>query len=360
MNLDTADPLEKQLARLAARARGRRTPALSYAVATTSGHTYASAVGPADLDERREVTVEDQMPWFSMTKIATATTMVRLAARGVVDLDAHVAAYVPEYHTGIHQPTVRQLLTHTAGLGNPLPIRWIRPVGQPADADLVASIVRKHGAPKRRPGEHAAYSNIGYLLAGQVIEAVTGEPVEQVVSDVVLRPIGMERTGFRYDPSSPHAIGYVRAPRAVRPLLRRLLPNGVVGQHVAGFTALRPFLVEGAAYGGLVGAPSDAARLALAHLQPDGPLGDLSAMREITCPGKPFDHGTGWFRKPADIDRTPPFVEHYGTGGGFWNAMRIYPTLGVAVVGMTNGTSAWSFDEFFTSVVELMQHEGRT
>jgi CubicO group peptidase (beta-lactamase class C family) len=53
-------------------------------------------------------------------------------------------------------------------------------------------------------------------------------------------------------------------------------------------------------------------------------------------PGKPFDHGLGWFRRPADRDRHPSFVQHYGGGGGYHNLMRLYPEAGVGVVVMGN------------------------
>jgi CubicO group peptidase (beta-lactamase class C family) len=67
---------------------------------------------------------EDQYPWFSMTKIATATTIMRLHAGGQFDADAPVGDSLFGYEAGRHgQPTVRQLLTHTAGLPNPLPVR---------------------------------------------------------------------------------------------------------------------------------------------------------------------------------------------------------------------------------------------
>jgi hypothetical protein len=109
---------------------------------------------------------------------------------------------------------------------------------------------------------------------------------------------------------------------------------------VGGYSSLRPFLVQGAAYGGLIGPASDAVKLAAAHLSHTTQLRDLQHMRTITERGKPFDHGIGWLCKPAYAYRTPAFVEHYGTGGGFWNAMRTYPGPGVAVVGMTNNTAA--------------------
>jgi CubicO group peptidase (beta-lactamase class C family) len=337
-----------------------RIPGMSVAVARPDRLLYAAALGYADLQTRRAATVDDQYPWFSMTKIATATTAMRLHVEGLLDIDRPIGAYLPDYrpHPRWH-PTTRQLLSHTAGLGNPLPVRWVRATDQPPDPAFVAQVVAKHGTPRRAAGAQASYSNIGYLLAGEVIASVTGVSVEASVRNRVLDPLDMQQTGYDYHPEAPRAVGYVRAPRATVPLLRAVLPRGIVGAGVDGYTALKPFLVNGAAYGGLVGTAADAVRLAAAHAaQPTDPHVLLShphldAMRTITAAGRRFDHGIGWFRKPADAARTPGFVEHYGTGGGFWNAMRVYPDQRLALVAMTNTTSAWGVDRLFTQLKDL-------
>jgi CubicO group peptidase (beta-lactamase class C family) len=338
-----------------------RVPAISVAVAGSTGIHYAGAVGYADLAQRRPATVADQYPWFSMTKIATATASMRLHTRGVLDLDAPIGVYLPAYrpHPKHGHPTMRQLLTHTAGLGNPMPIQWVRAEHDPADPAQLEHIVRKHGTPRKGVGARAGYSNIGYLLAANVIEAVTGRTVEKVVSEAVLKPMGMTATGYRFRPDTSRATGYVRCPSAVVPALRALLPDGIVGHRVAGYTSLKPFLVNGAGYGGLIGTVTDAARFAAAHAagaSDNHPLlnhGDLEAMRATTHRGKRFDHGIGWFRKPTDANRSPAFVEHYGTGGGFWNAMRIYPEDRLAMVAMANTTAQWNVDKLFTALKEL-------
>jgi CubicO group peptidase (beta-lactamase class C family) len=211
-------------------------------------------------------------------------------------------------------------------------------------------------------GARAAYSNLGYLLVGKVIEAVTERPVQDGVSSAVLKPLDMHRTGFSYRRDAPRSIGYVRIHPALVPVLRAALPDGIVGQRVDGHTALQPFLVSGAAYGGLVGTVADAARLAAAHAagrsdpHPVLDHDDLQTMSSITATGKPFDHGIGWFRKPTDVLRAPAFVEHYGTGVGYWNAMRIYPDARLAMVAMTNTTWTWDFDTLFTQLSELPWH----
>jgi CubicO group peptidase (beta-lactamase class C family) len=296
-----------------------------------------------------------------MTKIATATAAMQLHATGHLDLDAPIGTYLPTYrsHTLHGHPSTRQLLTHTAGLTNPMPVRWIRPEGHPEDPEQHRRIVAKYGTPRRAVGARPHYSNIGYLLAGDVIEAVTGQSVQDRVTKTVLRPLGMSATGYQFAPDKPRSTGHVRMPAAFRPVLRRFLPAGLVGPHVAGHTQLHPFLVNGAAYGGLIGTVTDAATLAAAHASTPAdvpcllPHPDIARMRTITARGKRFDHGTGWFRKPADSEKSPAFVEHYGTGGGYWNAMRIYPERRLAIVAMTNTTAAWDVDTLFSQMGQL-------
>ncbi len=107
----------------------------------------------------------------------------------------------------------------------------------------------------------------------------------------------------------------------------------------------RRFLVDGAPYGGLVGTADDAARFAQMHLN-DGKLDGVRIltsdhaveMRRITARGRRYDLGLGWFVPASQRDANPPFAEHLGGGGGFFNVMRIYPSLGVGIVVMGNAT----------------------
>jgi len=106
--------------------------------------------------------------------------------------------------------------------------------------------------------------------------------------------------------------------------------------------------VTGAGYGGLVGPVTDAARLLQLHLA-DGEIDGKRVlrpetarrMREIRTPGRPFDLGLGWFRRAADRNVRPAFAEHWGTGGGFWNAMRLYPDLDLGIVVMANTSRSY-------------------
>jgi CubicO group peptidase (beta-lactamase class C family) len=192
-----------------------------------------------------------------------------------------------------------------------------------------------------------------------VIESATGHSVEDCIRDLVLTPLGMRATGFRYQRERRRAVGYVRLNPAFRPLLRTFLPRGLLGPRTGSYTSFHPFLVNGAGYGGLIGPATDAARLAAMHAAAvDDPhpvldQHDIELMRTVGTSGKPFDHGIGWFRRPRDAHRTPPFVEHYGTGGGYWNAMRVYPDSRLAIVAMANTTAEWNVNRLFTDIEAL-------
>ena len=108
------------------------------------------------------------------------------------------------------------------------------------------------------------------------------------------------------------------------------------------WVSLRPFLVDGPAYGGLVGPAHELARFLQLHLR-DGEFGGTqilsaqaaAAMQQITVRGRRYDLGLGWLRPASQRTADPPFVEHLGGGAGFYNLIRIYPTrrTGIAVMG---------------------------
>ncbi|MGN6441549.1 MAG: serine hydrolase domain-containing protein [Arthrobacter sp.] len=327
-------------------------PGMSIAVTDAHGLLSAEGFGCADLSSGRVAVPETTYLWFSMSKIATATAALRLADKGRLDLDAPVGEFLPGFAArSAGQPRVRQLLNHTAGIGNPAPVRWVLPAGV-SDTEAgarVRRILERYGRSKPNAGGRARYSNIGYLLLAEVISSAAGEPFEQHIHHHLLDPAGMTSSGYNYRSDLEQAVGYLRLPRAATPLLHAALPAGIVGERYGVHVALKPFNVSGAGYGGLIGPVTDVARLLRLHLA-DGVIDgrriltaeSAKAMRTITTPGRPFDLGLGWFRRPVDRNAQPAFVEHWGTGGGFWNAMRIYPDLGLGVAVMANTTRPYN------------------
>jgi CubicO group peptidase (beta-lactamase class C family) len=202
--------------------------------------------GLADVGTGRPVTVHTTFLWFSMTKIVTATAAMMLADRGALDLDAPAAEHVPEMCV-LHRPasliTARHLLAHSAGLANPPPIRWVRPAGVPPPDSraFLARLLHRYRRLRFRPGDTASYSNLGYLVLGELIASCAGQAIGEFVQRQLLEPLGMSRTGFEHAQTPADiATGYWRLPPGGRAALRLLLPPGIVGQRVGGLVAFRP------------------------------------------------------------------------------------------------------------------------
>jgi CubicO group peptidase (beta-lactamase class C family) len=350
----TSDPMGVEVleAFLLSRTEKGDVPGLSVSVVKGDRLVWAKGIGVADLAIASPATPQTSYLWFSMTKIVTATAVVRLAEGGKLDLDAPADEYFRGFKI-VSQPTpvtVRQLLNHSSGLANPLPIRWVRPADAPdsgRDA-FVGRLLAKYRKLKSVPGERASYSNLGYLVLGEVISAITGTGYEEHVRREILSPLGMDRTGFSYpEPAGDGAAtGYHPLWQALTPLFRAALPRGVVGQRQGKYVAFNPFYVKGPAYGGLVGGVEEAARFVLLHL--NGGLADgtrvlseesVAEMQRVTPRGGKRDFGLGWFRSHEASGRRPAFVEHLGGGAGFWNVMRIYPDESLGLVVMGNMTS---------------------
>ncbi len=141
----------------------------------------------------------------SLTKvIATAPSVLILAEQGKIDLDARLIQYFPECASGGKQAiTIRQLLTHTSGLPSGLPPTpsWH---GSAAAHALACSLPVANP-----PGTFFRYSDVNYVLLGQLVEKVSGTTLDQFARQRIYTPLKMSDTGylplkrFRPDQISP-------------------------------------------------------------------------------------------------------------------------------------------------------------
>jgi CubicO group peptidase (beta-lactamase class C family) len=332
----------------------KQVPGLSVALVDAAGLRWSAGIGMADLRTRTPATAQTIYHWFSMTKIVTATAVMQLVDRGMVDLDAPPSCYVPEFTPAPHRAgdppiTVRQLLNHSAGLPNPLPITWVHPADTagPDSRAFTRRLLTQHARLKATPGARSDYSNLGYLVLGEVIANVSGMAYEDVVRKQLLHPLGMRHTDFVYreDMLSEAATGYHHRWPPVTPLLRLMLPKGIIGTPEGRFVALHRFYVNGPAYGGLIGPVGDAAQLLRLHL--GGGMIDgmrllsreaVAEMQRLSATGRERDVGLGWFRSRNDTRRGERFWEHLGGGLGFWTLMRLNPDEELGIVVMGNAT----------------------
>ncbi|MFJ8663863.1 serine hydrolase domain-containing protein [Streptomyces sp. NPDC093795] len=152
----------------------------------------------------------------SVTKVFTAATVLKIAAEGRIDLDRTARSYLPELIPGRYATvTVRQLLNHTHGIPAPdFPGTTVEEWYEHRfDVHSAEAMVRSATAKPRefRPGTRQHYLNIGYTVAGLIVERVTGDSFERQVERRILRPLGLRDTylpGAAAEITGPYNHGY--------------------------------------------------------------------------------------------------------------------------------------------------------
>ncbi|MGW5745159.1 serine hydrolase domain-containing protein [Amycolatopsis sp. NPDC003861] len=207
----TADPVQAGLDRITTQVPGAE------AVVQDGHRTRVVRSGTGDLATGKPFPRNGSFRAGSVTKTFVATVVLQLAAEGRVRLDAPVARYLPGLLPD-GRITVRQLLQHTSGLYNytddldrsdpeTLRHRGAEP------AELVA-IALEH-PPLFPPGTSWSYSNTNYIVAGMIVERVTGRDLSGEIARRITRPLGLRdtylpRRGDEQLPE-PHAVGYLPA-----------------------------------------------------------------------------------------------------------------------------------------------------
>jgi len=141
----------------------------------------------------------------SMSKPVTAMAVLRLVQEGKIDLDADVNTYLKSWkipaneYTKNHPVTVRELLSHTSGIGTHNGAIYDPDKGVPAMLEMLDGKPPATTPPVRvesEPGKKYAYANGGYLILELLITDVTGKRFAQAMKELVLAPIGMSQSTY--------------------------------------------------------------------------------------------------------------------------------------------------------------------
>lgn len=185
-----ADPVQRRLDALVA-----DFPGALATVRDADGRTRDYTAGVSDTTSGRPVPVNGRVRIASNTKMFTATVVLQLVGEGRIDLDAPVSTYLPGLD-GIEGITVRHALQHTSGLVD-------------YDDKLIqdyAKVQHVHFEPRELtdavlseerlapPGAKFSYSNANYVLAGLVVQRVTGRPVGEEITRRVIEPLRLRDT----------------------------------------------------------------------------------------------------------------------------------------------------------------------
>ena len=320
-------------------------PGLQYIAATAGQVLFEYAGGWADIHGHKAMALDTTLMAYSMTKTFTAVAILQLAELRKLSLDDVIDRHLPHAAYHGHGITLRQLLNHTSGVPNPIPLRWVHLAAEDAsfnEAEALAAVVRENPDLAFEPGRKFAYSNIGYWLLGKVVEQVTGQSYPAYVRENILQPLGLSpaEMGFVIPDASRHANGYLKKYSVMNVVKGFVIDRKFLGGYEGHWLRLNSHYLNGPAFGGLIGTARGFSRFLQDQLRGESVLFGLETKRVLETrqtdgAGQPIPMTPGWH--VGETHGVAYFFKE-GGGGGFHCEMRIYPAKGVASVVMVNST----------------------
>jgi serine beta-lactamase-like protein LACTB len=180
----------------------KELPALSIALVAGQNVIWARGFGIANPRDSTPATARTVYRVGSVSKLFTDIGVMQLVERGVLDLDAPVTRYVPDFHPsgqGASAITLRQLMSHRSGLVREPPVGHYFDNSSPALEATVRSLSDTRLA--YAPGVRTKYSNAGIAVVGLAVATAGQGRFPQYLADNVLRPMGLEDSAFEPDSS---------------------------------------------------------------------------------------------------------------------------------------------------------------
>ena len=288
----------------------------------------------------------------SLTKVvATTTSVMLLADKGLINVDDPVSKYVKAFADGPKAAiTIRHLLTHTAGLYEWYPL-YYRSSAKLETFKLIGEL------PLHFPvGAQRKYSDLGFTILGEIVEVVSGQPLDEFVKQNVFLPLGMENT--TYNPLKTGKPYKIAATSIGNPYENRMIHDPALGFQFKEinpdqWNGWRHYTLKGEvndgnawyANGGVSGAAgifstADDLQKLVDMLMHKGKLGSRQLISEKTInqflTKDSFNNGLGWMMDPANAFMRNGPEGTFGHTGFTGTSICVVPQKGLSIILLIN------------------------
>ena len=339
--------IEKYKNKIPALMKKDRLPGLSIALVDKYGVVWSEGYGFADRKNTKPVTLDTIFSVQSMSKTFTATGVMIAVQDGLVDLDAPITTYIPDFRVNSRfeknpqeKMTLRHLLGHRAGFTHEAPIGNNNYPDFPsfeAHIDSISDTWLRYPV-----GQRYCYSNLGIDLAGYILQIVSGKPFDQYIKKAVLEPIGMKNSSFDWKTirnNENRAIGHAKGFSRV-PLEFGMIPAGTLYSSVEDMAKFIQFHLND-------GVGRNKKILEKKYLE---------EMYSIPFPVKGQIEGYA-----LGIDKTKKYGSYYfshgGGGMGFTSNMRWCPEFGIGIVLLTNSENHQLLNLSYMIIDEIVKNK---
>jgi len=304
------------------------------------------------LSPPEKMTISTLFDIASLTKaIGTTTSIMQLADRGQINIKDPVCKYIKAFNTpDKREITIRHLLTHTAGLYEWYPLYYLASNKQECFR-LIGELPLQYPV-----GEQRRYSDLGFVLLGEIIEIVSGMPLDQFMKQNIFLPLGMKNTTF--NPLTSGNYKKIAATSAGNPYEKRMVYDSTLGFQIkeidpAQWDKWRTYVLKGEvndgnawyAYGGISGAAGlfstadDLQKLVdmLLNKGIDGSKQLISAKTIETFLTKDkFNNGLGWMMDPDNSFMKNAPEGSFGHTGFTGTSIAVIPCDNISVILLIN------------------------
>jgi D-alanyl-D-alanine carboxypeptidase len=292
-------------------------PSASIAVVRDGKLYWAKAYGDANIEQHRKADLDTRYAVGSISKQFTAAALLLEQERDKLSLDDKVSKYFPDL-TRANEVTIRELLSHTSGYEDYAPQDYLIPAWtQPTTPQEILNRWAKKPL-NFAPGTQWQYSNTNYVLAGEILEKVSGEKLLPFLSQNFFQPLGMTSAGDCDVHSAADAAAYTRY---------ALGPPRPIGREGAGWYF---------AAGELCMTASDLAKWDLAFLAKKilSPGSYAAFTREVMLKnGKGTHYALGLSIGESNGTAS---ISHSGEVSGFLASNTVFPAKNIAVIVLSN------------------------
>jgi len=299
------------------------------------------AGGLSDVAAQKPMRSETLMQTASMSKTFTAIAILLLAEDGRLKLDDSVSIYFNDHPYG-DQITIRQLISHTAGVPNPLPTKWFHTRQSHSNYNkdkVIQAVLMENAKLDSYSGEKYSYSNIGYWLLGRIIENASGERFQDYIRKSILEPLDMEKESV-YELASHQdtAKGYLAKYSFFNLIKGWITEDYMWSGYEGNWLAVSDLYQDGEGLGGLITNSTSISLFLKDQLQESSRIINketkaLLYQPQTNAKGKVIPMTLGWHVGDAEGVR---YFFKEGMGAGFHCEMRVYPKQEIASVIIVN------------------------
>jgi CubicO group peptidase (beta-lactamase class C family) len=329
-------------------------PSISIAVAIDGELVWAESRGYADLESLRSATLDTTYLIGSVSKPITGALVASLWEDAMIDLDTDVREYVPSYPQKAWPVTLRQLLSHQAGIRHYkralTPLHSEMAMNEQFDTTEQSLGIFKDDPLLFEPDTSFNYSTYGYTLISAAVEGATGQSFHELLNERIFEPLAMGRSTLDDDSSPTRASDYLvlMSDSAVLPA-----PETNNSYKWAG--------------GGIVSTPTEMARFGAAMLS--GELLAEETTEVVFTPRKtadgevnPQQYGLGWRMGGIQFDAAEdgeteilPLISHGGSSMGSASALLLLPDHNIVVAMTVNSVTDGGSRPVIVAAADVMR-----